>query len=210
MASESDKLAIQVLKAIPGAEEALAVYLVGHLPSWLRFYFTRLTPQDVDELTSLCAVHILENIVQFNGKASFDTWARKVTRNAVYDWFRTEATRKKHESSLTHENEDTGFSLLNILPLPIPNARQELDRKECQEWGMRCIEKIKNPRQRRLLKEHFVDGLSVVEIAERWGEKKRSKLDMVRIQAIKSFLKIVKEKQRELRLDKCSPRVLRR
>ena len=58
MSKETDDLAKQCQAAVPGAEEALAEYLLGVLPRWIAMSFSQLTPQDIEDLTSLLAVHI--------------------------------------------------------------------------------------------------------------------------------------------------------
>jgi len=201
MAGESDILVKRCREEAPGAEEALAEYLVEILPKWINCSFSQLTPQDVDDLTSLLAIHILAKLTLFDGRSSFDSWARTVTRNRVRDWLAKEGRRRSRETSLDIEDEETGHSPLNALPARTLNPRQELDRKIARELAMECLERVKNPRQKLILKDHFVSGLSVVEIAERWGVKKRDKLDVLLWQALQSYFKIVKELRGEGRLE---------
>jgi len=210
MAKESDKLAKQCLANSPGADGALAEYLLKILPVWIRGSFSRLTPQDVDELTSLGTIHVLANIKKFNGRSSFDTWARKVVSNKIRDWLAERARRWKRETSIDAENPVTGGSLADILPTRLLNPREEADRTIGREIAMAVLERVKNSRQKLILTEHFVGGLSVAEIAERWGEKRRNKLDVLLCQAMQTFFKLVKEMRQEGRLEKCSARVLRK
>ncbi len=210
MSKETDDLAKRCQAADPGAEEDLAEYLLGVVPRWIAMSFSRLTPQDIEDLTSLLAVHILANISKYAGRSSFDTWARTVTRNKVNDWLAKEGRRRKREIPLDVPSEQSGLSVAAVLPTRLPNPRQELDRKIARELAMECLERVRNPRQKLILNEHFVSGLSVVEIAARWGVTKRDKLDVLLWQAQQAFFKIVKELRSEGRLEKCSSRVLRK
>lgn len=208
MSREGDDLVKRCLAAAPGAEEAMATHLVAILPGWIIASFSRLTAQDVEDLTSLLAVHILANLSKFHGRSSFDTWARTVTRNKVNDWLAKEKRRRDHEVPLDCENEQSGLSPADILPARTLNPRQALDRTLAREIAMDCLERVRNPRQKLMLKEHFVSGLSVAEIAERWGVAKRGKLDVLLWQAMQAYFKIVKELHSKGRLEKCGPRVL--
>jgi RNA polymerase sigma factor (sigma-70 family) len=210
MSSVSDKLAKQCIAGFPGADDALGFYLLTNLPKWIATAFSGLTTNDIEDLTSLLSIHILTNISKFKGQSSFDTWARTVTRNKGYDWLASRALRRKRETSMDIANPETGGSLADVLPSRIPNPREELDRKVGRQLAMEALERVKNPRQKLILQEHFVSGLSVVEIAKRWGVKKRDKLDVLLCQAMKAYFKVVKEMRSEGRLEKCSPRVLRK
>ncbi len=210
MSAESDNLAKQCLTGAPGADSALAVYLLKILPRWITASFDRITPQDVDELASLVTVHILKKIDLFRGESSFDTWARTVTRNRVKSWLRERALCWKRETILDIEDGEKEYSPYNAISLPIKNPRQEVDRKECLELAKQAFERVKNPRQRLILKEYYIGGLSVAEIAKRWGVKNRDNLDVLLCRAKKVYFEILKEMMGEGRLVKCSPRVLRR
>ena len=216
MAKPSDNLIKQYRDKMPGAEDALARYLLATLPMWIRASFSQLTYQDVEDLTSLLAVHILTQIDMFHGRsnASFDTWARKVTRNGVYDWFAKENRRRGKEILVEPGDAPIAGSILDILQPRTPNPREAMNEKADYEADRELVkeflERVKNPRQKLILEERFISGLSVAEIAERRGEKKRNKLDVLLWQAMQSLFKILKEMQSEGRLTNCRPRVVRR
>jgi RNA polymerase sigma factor (sigma-70 family) len=209
MAKPSDNLIKHYRDKKPGAEDALARYLLATLPIWISGSFSQVNYQDIEDLTSLLTVHLLSKIDMFHGRsnASFDTWARKVARNRIYDWFAKEGRQRKREVPLDNEDEEEGYSHLDTLASSDPSPSEALDWKIAREFAMEALERVKNGRQKLILKEHYISGLSIFEIAERWGEKKRNKLDVLKCQALQVYLNKVKEMQSEGRLDKCSPRV---
>jgi len=210
MAVESDNLAKQCLAGMPGADDALAFYLLTHLPKWIRFYFTRMSPLDVDEAATLSTVHILKHISKFKGQSSFDTWARKVTRNFVYDEIAKADRYRKKINSLDIKNTGSGFSLYNVIPSRMKNPREEMDRREIRELIVKALGRLRNSRQKLILEEFYINGLDLPEISQRWGGISRSKLSLLKWQALKAVLKIVKDLQPGSRLEEYSSRLLRR
>jgi RNA polymerase sigma factor (sigma-70 family) len=209
MVRQGDELVKRCHAASPGAEEDLAKYLVAIIPRWITASFSRLTPEDIEDLTTLLAVHILANISKFQGRSSFETWARRVTRNKVNDWIKKEGRRRSREIPLDVESQESGLSPADVLPARSLNPRQELDRKIARELAMECLERVRNPRQKLIMKEHFVGGLSVGEIAERWGVKKRAKLDVLLWQALQAYFRIVKDLHIDGRQERFSDGALR-
>jgi RNA polymerase sigma factor (sigma-70 family) len=209
MKKESDAIVRRILVGESRAEEDLASYLLATIPQWLHISFSRLNPDDVEELASLLTIQILAKIPKFSGKSSFDTWAKRVVRNRVLDWFEKEGRRRKNEISLDVHAGEEGLAPEDILPSPLRSPRQEVDRILAREIAIQCVEKVRNPRQKLILQEHFVSGLSVAEIASRWGVKNRAKLDVLLWQAMESFMKIVKDLRKQGRLDICGARVLK-
>lgn len=210
MAVVSDILARQCQAEVPGADSAMAVYLYTNLPKWIRFYFTRMTPLDVDEATALCTVDILTKISKFKGQSSFDTWARKVARNFVYDEIAKEGRYRKKINSLDIQNTGTGFSPYNVIPSRMKNPREEMDRREIRELIVKALGKLRNSRQKLILEEFYINGLDLPEIAQRWGGTKLNKLYLLKWQALKALLNIVKDLQPGSRLEEYSSRLLRR
>jgi len=210
MSVEIDELAKQCIADIPGADNAMGGYLLKKLPRWIRGSFDRLTPQDVDELTSLCAIHILGNIESFRGDSSFDTWARPVARNKSKDWLRTRALRWKRETSLDIEDEETGVSRHNVMPSRIRNPREELDLKEVRELTMTAFEKVRNSRYKLILEEFFISGLTLPQIARLRSEPNIDRLYRDKCRALKALLIKVKGMPHGDRLEEYSSRLLRR
>lgn len=210
MSVESDKLAKQCLAEIPGAYDAMARYLLTNVPKWIRFYFTRMTPLDVEEATALSTVHILAKIPIFKSQSSFDTWARKVARNFVYDEIAKGDRYRKKINSLDIQNTGSGFSPYNVIPSRMKNPREEMDRREIRELIVKALGKLRNSRQKLILEEFYINGLDLPEIAQRWGGISRSKLSLLKWQALKAVLKIVKDLQPGSRLEEYSSRLLRR
>jgi RNA polymerase sigma factor (sigma-70 family) len=210
MSVESDNLAKQCLADLPGADNAMARYLLANLPKWIRCSFSRLTPQDIDDLTALLAAHITARVFMFKGDSSFDTWARQITRNQGRDWLRARALRWKREISIDAENSETGGSLANILPAHIRNPREELDLKEVRELIMKAIGKVRNSRYKLILEESFVSGLDIETIARLRDEDDLPKLYRDKCRALKALFKLVKEMSPGYRLEEYSPRLRRR
>jgi RNA polymerase sigma factor (sigma-70 family) len=210
MAIVSDNLAKRCLAKLPGADNDMAVYLMTNLPKWIRFYFTRMSPLDVDEAATLSTVHILKHISKFKGQSSFDTWARKVARNFVYDEIAKADRYRKKINSLDIQNTGSGFSPYNVIPSRMKNPREEMDRREIRELIVKALGRLRNSRQKLILEEFYINGLDLPEISQRWGGISRSKLSLLKWQALKAVLKIVKDLQPGSRLEEYSSRLLRR
>jgi RNA polymerase sigma factor (sigma-70 family) len=181
-----------------------------NLPKWIRFYFTRMSPLDVDEAATLSTVHILKHISKFKGQSSFDTWARKVARNFVYDEIAKADRYRKKINSLDIQNTGSGFSPYNVIPSRMKNPREEMDRREIRELIVKALGRLRNSRQKLILEEFYINGLDLPEISQRWGGISRSKLSLLKWQALKAVLKIVKDLQPGSRLEEYSSRLLRR
>jgi len=182
MATESDRLAARHRAGDPTAKREVARYLLPVLPGWLRQSFSRLTPEDVEDLTILCAAHIIARLDKFEGRSSFDTWARRVIRNRVLDWLNTAQQRARRMTTsidkLVQGPDGKTTALIDMLPSNGPGPDSQAARDQQRELVRLAIERLRNPRHRWILTERVLNDRGIGEIAEERREK-RSKYDML-------------------------------
>lgn len=139
------------------------------------FMFTsaKIDFDDASDLLMITMEKVHKNLDSFDlNKGAFSTWAYKIAKNSMIDYFRA---RKVDEGKLfsidsfVKYGNYSGDMVTNLKQISNDSPRTDHDviSKENEELVMNAIDSIESPRIRRILKYRIIEGMNFEEIARK-------------------------------------------
>lgn len=147
-----------VQKVITGEKKALREFYGLFKPKLERFFTSRINnPSDAEEIASDTLLSAIDSLPLFLGKSKLSTWVMAIAKHELIDYYR----RRKIKTIV--------FSRLPFLKRLFSRAlgpELVLEEKEAKQRILATFEKISEGYVE-ILRLKYIDGLSMVEIAER-------------------------------------------
>ncbi|MCB1036334.1 MAG: sigma-70 family RNA polymerase sigma factor [Acidobacteria bacterium] len=162
LAPEDRALAQRVLD---GDREAFETFFEEQFPGLYRFALSRLRdPETARDVVQSAICKAIANLRGYRGEASLTAWMFTICRNEIRGHFRKRG-RAPSEIEL-FEDTSEGAGLLDSLSMAAGDPELELRRKELAGLVHTTLDRLPS-RYGQALEWKYVEGLSVVEIAER-------------------------------------------
>jgi RNA polymerase sigma-70 factor (ECF subfamily) len=161
--AEADKALVQ--RMLEGDQAAFDAFCEEHFSRLYRFSLSRLDrdPDLALEITQATVVTAIESLENYRGEAPLSAWLYTICRYQISAHY-----RKKQRTPATHSVEDIPEvdAALTSLSLELSNPEEELSQKELKERVHAALDRLPS-HYGQALEWKYLEGLSVVEIAER-------------------------------------------
>lgn len=139
-----------------GDESALSILYRRYVDPIYRFVFAQVRVEtDAEDLTSETFARMIRGLSKFRGDASFKNWLYQIARNAV----------RNHRRSTGYR---MSVLLTNRIAAEDPPEVRPRERAADREAVLAVLAPLP-PRYRQVLELRFLEGLTIVETAERMG-----------------------------------------
>lgn len=157
---EEEKEKRLISDLVSGDEEALSVFYRIYAPRLERFIISRVQlREDADEILQDTLLSALDSLVLFSRRSKFFSWLCGIARHEIADYYRKRKIKTVVFSRFP--------GVLRFVSRALePDAK--FMRDEYERRVKLALEKLL-PHYRQVLELKYMDGLSVVEIAERMG-----------------------------------------
>ncbi|MBI3912431.1 MAG: sigma-70 family RNA polymerase sigma factor [Armatimonadetes bacterium] len=121
-----------------------------------------------EDLVQETFVRAFANIAQFRGEARIATWLYAIALRVTRDFLRWDVVRRAR-GQLTESSARREALLEGILPDSGRSPEELLLRAEALGRVEQAIHEVVPPRLRAVLVQRYIEGLTVREMAQRWG-----------------------------------------
>lgn len=153
-------------RVLAGDESAFDEFFAVYFPRLYRFARHRLGANDdsAEDVVQATLIKALDKLHTYRGEAPLFTWLCTFCRREISAWY--QRARRNAEVSLDDERGGAGPLLDTIALPPLDDPAQALDRRELSQLVHATLDLLPG-NYSDALEWKYIDGLSVVEIAER-------------------------------------------